>query len=794
MAKKKIAELFIKLGFDTVEAEKMATSVRKKLYLLQRDLKTFGMAWSKYVTAPLTLAAGVAVSAADKQLKAERKLLVALKGRQDVQQRLLMSASELQSRSLFGDEDIIAQQAFLAGAGRTEGQIYRIIEAAAQLSSAVDSISFESAVKYLNSSLTGTTGELGESIGEIKQFTAAQLKAGAAIDFVLSKYKGFAEAAADTGLGPMQQLKGAVGDLAEEFGKVLMPIIQSISKWLKELVIDFQKTPPATKIVITVIAGLAAVAGPAALTIRILALSLPYLASALAAVISPLGAAVAVLAAATGAVYAMNKSIEKASFNRISKEAKKLIDSEVSIKELERRRAEYMARNQAALDRYNRASERLNPFKADYIPAYVMGFAGYKKDKEKANAELQYSYEMVKAIDEALKYQKSITPITVVDESEVGLISDLKSQIEQLEKKKLAAKSKAEIVAINDELDRLKTKLNDISNASSLGLIEAIQKQISKLEKAKNKATDVEQVRKINKELKVTKSYLDHIQGGRDEGLGLSWGFSDDIIEKQREKVRRLRGLAKEFSQYTAALQKAESELFYKSLSMKPSSNVLSSDNLESPQDVLKPYTSTSLLQFEQAKKEYVTNLVSQIQEISAVIQAAFSDLAISIGEGLGSIFAGDSTFDDLLASFGKVIGQFLVNLGKMMVTISAQMLILKKTAKQLWSNPVTGILAGIAAIAAGTALISAFNKRASKGVALANGGLAYGPTMALVGDNKGAGSDPEVIAPLSKLRQYGLGRQAIEFVGGEFRLSGSDLLLSIRREDARITYVNALA
>ena len=129
-----------------------------------------------------------------------------------------------------------------------------------------------------------------------------------------------------------------------------------------------------------------------------------------------------------------------------------------------------------------------------------------------------------------------------------------------------------------------------------------------------------------------------------------------------------------------------------------------------------------------------------------------------------------------------------------MMVTISAQMLILKKTAKQLWSNPVTGILAGIAAIAAGTALISAFNKRASKGVALANGGLAYGPTMALVGDNKGAGSDPEVIAPLSKLRQYGLGRQAIEFVGGEFRLSGSDLLLSIRREDARITYVNALA
>lgn len=34
----------------------------------------------------------------------------------------------------------------------------------------------------------------------------------------------------------------------------------------------------------------------------------------------------------------------------------------------------------------------------------------------------------------------------------------------------------------------------------------------------------------------------------------------------------------------------------------------------------------------------------------------------------------------------------------------------------------------------------------------LARGGLAYGPTLAMVGDNKGAASDPEVIAPLSKL------------------------------------------
>ena len=36
----------------------------------------------------------------------------------------------------------------------------------------------------------------------------------------------------------------------------------------------------------------------------------------------------------------------------------------------------------------------------------------------------------------------------------------------------------------------------------------------------------------------------------------------------------------------------------------------------------------------------------------------------------------------------------------------------------------------------------------------LAKGGLANSPTLALVGDNKNAKSDPEVIAPLSKLKQ----------------------------------------
>ena len=61
---------------------------------------------------------------------------------------------------------------------------------------------------------------------------------------------------------------------------------------------------------------------------------------------------------------------------------------------------------------------------------------------------------------------------------------------------------------------------------------------------------------------------------------------------------------------------------------------------------------------------------------------------------------------------------------------------------------------------------------------ALANGGLAYGPTTALIGDNRNARIDPEVIAPLSKLKDM-MGGNVVEVVG---RIKGDDIFLSNAR------------
>lgn len=94
----------------------------------------------------------------------------------------------------------------------------------------------------------------------------------------------------------------------------------------------------------------------------------------------------------------------------------------------------------------------------------------------------------------------------------------------------------------------------------------------------------------------------------------------------------------------------------------------------------------------------------------------------------------------------------------------------------------------------------------------LAKGGLAYAPTLAMVGDNRNAGTDPEVIAPLSKLKDIiGEGgdmtevvlllREILEFLKGLNLIAKGEvdgktlyrLIVRLNKENTYRTGVNAL-
>jgi len=65
-----------------------------------------------------------------------------------------------------------------------------------------------------------------------------------------------------------------------------------------------------------------------------------------------------------------------------------------------------------------------------------------------------------------------------------------------------------------------------------------------------------------------------------------------------------------------------------------------------------------------------------------------------------------------------------------------------------------------------------------------ANGGIISGPTLGLMGEYSGARSNPEVVAPLDKLKgMIGQEGQKVD-VGGSFRVQGQDLVLALQRAD----------
>ncbi len=290
MSGRRIADLLIKIGADSYEFQQKTKAVEGGLDGLSKRLDSLGKELSLKLTAPLAALGAVALHNYDIQAQAEAKLMRALDGRADAQKRLLKQASELQSRSTIGDEAIIAQQSYFANLKMNESQIKRSTEAAMQMSYAFkdQGLTFETASKYIGQMYGGTVGRLGMLIPQLKEFTAEQLKNGEGVKYILQNYKGFAETAANEGLGFLKQIKNQFGDLMEDFGKAMMPAAQKIGESIKKIISWFQALSPETKKVIVVVAAVAAAAGPVLIALGSLVKLLPLLKAGFSLLVAPI--------------------------------------------------------------------------------------------------------------------------------------------------------------------------------------------------------------------------------------------------------------------------------------------------------------------------------------------------------------------------------------------------------------------------------------------------------------------------------------------------------------------------
>ena len=158
--------------------------------------------------------------------------------------------------------------------------------------------------------------------------------------------------------------------------------------------------------------------------------------------------------------------------------------------------------------------------------------------------------------------------------------------------------------------------------------------------------------------------------------------------------------------------------------------------------------------------------------------QMQYAEIAATLFDTLGSSLAASI---GSLESFGKAAKRaFLDVFG----TIINEIVLLQ--IRNFLASPAgaaLGPIGGAIALGAGKAFGSVL-KALFGTVKLAKGGLAFGPTLATVGDNPGARTDPEVIAPLSKLREYLDGGSGSMIA--ETRISGNDLLVLVRRAETR--------
>lgn len=751
---RRIADLLIKIGADSYEFQQRTKQVEKSLEGLQKKMTSVGKTLSKTLTLPLVALGTASVMAADTQVQAETRLLTALKGREDIQRRLMAQAAELQSRSTFGDEEVIAQQAYLASLGMTERQINDVIEASAQLSTATG-MTLESAVKNLAKTYGGLTGELGESIPALKSLTAEQLKSGEAVKYILENYQGYAEAAAQSGAGSMRQLKNQLGDLAEQLGMILMPALQKFVGWISNMVTWFQNLSPTTQKVIVVIASLAAAIGPV-LTVggKLLAM-LPLIKAAFTAMTGPIGLVISALVA-LGAAFVSARQ-QQAEFARQQAE--------------QARQARQEAQDKTYNDTYNEYSR----------PIY--------SDDDLLAKERAITQQWVTLREQ---YKKGNKELTTAQAQELNLLHQTRLALTDIrnQRRRSAEDAAAMQAQYNNSLKQTTT-----GAAETNGLIGQLQAQIRALEESLGNAKTVEEIAATNAQIAELRDELSRLQDIKPEDLKPIEKLepilaSDFEIEFPAPKLN-MDGIKLAVSEYTNQMQEIFSFVREGLMGWADNTSTYLAKNLSATVEMVENYT-TALTNkgwnFTAALDHVSQTVASTMQRFDQQVSQFLADSIVAAADALGKVIAGDLGFGGLMKAILTQFANFLKNIGAQLIEFGIMIIAFKSALKSVLVNPWAAIGIGAAMVAAAAIMTALINKNAQENVpALATGGLAYGKTLALVGDNPNAIADPEVIAPLSKLQAMlpsGGGQNIKLTLGGQLVAKGRDLVYVLGKEN----------
>lgn len=177
---------------------------------------------------------------------------------------------------------------------------------------------------------------------------------------------------------------------------------------------------------------------------------------------------------------------------------------------------------------------------------------------------------------------------------------------------------------------------------------------------------------------------------------------------------------------------------------------------------------SGSFYQFGIVAKQVTTDVLEEgIKPLAQQFQTLGGALIPQIGQALTEGFAAIADGENPI----KRIGTLLVGLVARLAAAAAAAFIL------------SSLLGGVFGISQIGKTLTSFTSifGALSGIALAKGGIITGPTVAMMGEYSGVRSNPEVVAPLNKLKSMIGGGGPMQ---GEFVLKGQDLILALQRAE----------
>ena len=312
-----------------------------------------------------------------------------------------------------------------------------------------------------------------------------------------------------------------------------------------------------------------------------------------------------------------------------------------------------------------------------------------------------------------------------------------------------------------------KDKKEDKEKVYNLTTIEGLQNNIQKLQEKLNKSTAAEAV-ELQKVIDKYEEMLDILK----RTISTQAKDALPLVKVKWGETVNLKG---EVTERRDALGRTSQEA--KSENSKSLGALISKEALNAPKELYEGY------------KKYLNKIHQTWDKTVDRMQKPFNQISKLAGN-VGAIMQnlGAQMEDSMLQAAGAWL-QWGANLASTIAEAMPHLLALFKanmsvsvseTTKSQAGIPVVGPMLALASVAS---IIAALTNIPTP-TAFANGGVVSGPTYALVGEYAGASNNPEVIAPLSKLREY-ITPASSNHQGGEvaFKIEGRTLVGLLNKE-----------